>query len=162
IAAAANPPVPFVSVQVYDPAIADDLSETDAFDPARDVIISIGKPRIDGVDLFVFQSAVAAHLAGAPSSTIAVGDLAPNETFAARGLSFRQWLPGEPLDPPPTTQRIDPTPYVRDFVPQREVAEDLSPWLLVTAPEDDGSVAFRAWGAIAARRLMAGLVSRAW
>lgn len=159
---AAKVPAPMVSLQVYDPAISGDVDPRDPFDPDREVVITIEKPAVEGVALFFFQSSLAAYL---PERTlrprIAIADLRPVEAFNTRGLEVVPWnLPDTPNAVTQPPNRIDPTPYVRDFVPLREVPTDLGPWLLVT-PAANPSDAFDLWGAIAARRLLASLVSRA-
>jgi hypothetical protein len=163
IAIAEAPPAPFRSVQVYDVAIGGDLSDGDAFDPSRDVLVSINKPTLNGVDCFFFQSSLSAHFSAMPSPTIAIVELGGDQRFAARGLAVVPWiLPDDPSPVPTIPPSIDPTPYVRDFVPQREVVRDLSPWLLSAAPTDTQSAVFAAWERVAARRLLGGLVSRVW
>jgi hypothetical protein len=160
---AASVPAPMVSLQIYDPDIGGDLTPGDSFDPDRRVIITIEKPAIAGVGLFFFQSSLAAYfLRRSLLSRLAIADLQAPQAFSARGLQILPWdLPGGPPGGPPEPVRIDPTPYVRDFVPEREVVTDLSPWILATGPAAVSPV-FQAWQAISARRLLASLVSRAW
>jgi hypothetical protein len=162
IECAANAPPPIPSVQVYDLGIGGDLGPDDVFSVDRKVVITIQKPAIPGVVVFIFQASLARYLAErCLSSRIAVVDLAPTQSFIARGLEVVHWeLPAAPVPSEAAPIAIDPTPYVRDFVPDREIVSDLSPWMLHTAPATM-SVAFAAWEAMAARRLLAGLVSSA-
>lgn len=160
---ASNVPPPIVSLQVYDLGISGDLVAGDDFNPERIVQITIEKPQVEGVGLFFFQSSLRLYLAQRPPPPrLAIADLTARQAFSARGLDIISWeLPGTPTPFTAALNRIDPTPYVRDFVPEREVATDLSPWILVTPPAAT-SPAFAAWESVSSRRLLAGLVSRAW
>ncbi len=163
IAFANEIPAPFTTLQVYDPAFGGDLVAGDAFDPDREVVINLGKPAIDGHALFLFQWAIAPYL-GRRSvlARLAIADLTPAQGFRARGLEVVPWNFANPFAPPGASLGpIDPTSYVRDFVPDREVVTDLNPWILLTPPAA-ASQAFGAWAAVAARRLAGGLVSSAW
>ncbi|EAQ35285.1 hypothetical protein NB311A_13251 [Nitrobacter sp. Nb-311A] len=156
-------PPPFSSLQVYNPALGGDLVRGDDFDPMRDVIITLGKPVADGCAFFVFQSGIPHYLAQrAVLPRLAIVDFNSAQAFHARGLEVAAWDLAQPVPPPEcSTGPIDPSRYVRDFVPDREIVTDLNPWMLVTAPAAS-SPAYQAWEAIAARRLLGGLVSRAW
>ncbi len=156
-------PAPFTSLQVYNAAFGGDLVIGETFDSEREIIITLGKPAIDGYAFFMFQSAVAPYLAQrSVLARLAIADLSPAHAFRARGLDVVPWNLVQPAAPPDVSLTpIDPTRYVRDFVPDREVVTDLGPWILLTPPAES-SLAFRAWEAIAARRLLGGLVSRAW
>jgi hypothetical protein len=127
------------------------------------VVVNLGKPAADGRTFFFFQTAIGPYLRQRTVlSQLAIADLDPAQAFRARGLNVVPWIVTEhlaPLDPPPDF--IDPTRYVRDFVPDREVVTDLSPWILLTVPAAP-SRAFQTWESVAARRLAGGLVSRAW
>jgi hypothetical protein len=164
IAFAASVPAPMALLQVHDPGLGGDLTEGDDFDPDRRVVITIEKPAIAGVALFFFQASLAPYLLRrSVLPRLAVADLQAQQGFSARGLQILPWdLPHVPAGGPPAPVRIDPTPYVRDFVPEREVVTDLSPWILHTPPAATTSTVFPAWQAVAARRLLASLVSRAW
>lgn len=156
-------PSPFSSVQVYDPALGGDLVTGDVFDVAREVVITLGKPVADGCVFFIFQSGIPQYLARrAVLPRLAIADFSSVHAFRARGLDVASWdLAQPPQSPDPLLGPIDPTRYVRDFVPDREVVADLNPWMMVTAPAASSPV-FQAWEAVAARRLLGGLVSRAW
>lgn len=158
-----NAPSPFTSIQVYNLDVSGDLAEGDEFDPDRKVQVTIAKPTVAGVAVFVFQVGVEAYLA---SPTILprllIADIKPDQVFRARGLDVGHWNLDEPIvQGTLPTSAVDPSRYVRDFVPSREVATDLSPWMLTAGPVTS-STSYGAWEAIAARRLLAGLVSRAF
>lgn len=156
-------PGPFTSLQVYNAAFGGDLVIGETFDSEREIVITLGKPASDGYAFFMFQSAVAPYLAQrSVLAQLAIADLSPAQAFRARALEVVPWNLAQPAAPPePPLSPIDPTRYVRDFVPDREVVTDLGPWILLTSPAES-SLAFQAWETIAARRLLGGLVSRAW
>ncbi|WP_249137841.1 hypothetical protein [Bradyrhizobium tropiciagri] len=156
-------PSPFTSVQVYNTALGGDLVTGDVFDPARAVVITIGKPKADACAFFIFQSSIPRYLAQrAVLARLAIADFNVAQAFRTRGLDVVPWDFEQPIATPETLLGvIDPTRYVRDFVPDREVATDLNPWMLVTMPAAS-SAAYQAWDAVAARRLLGGLVSRVW
>jgi hypothetical protein len=163
IACAAAIPRPFALLQIYDPGIGGDLGEADDFDPSRKVSINIRKPTYDGCACFVFHDSAASFVRERQIPfRMAIEGLTPAQTFAARGLDVVRWDLSQPVSPATAPKSpIDATRFVRDFVPEREVVTDLSPWILITAPAAT-SVFFEAWQAVASRRLLAGLVSRAW
>lgn len=156
-------PRPFTSIQVYDREIGDDLGDGDGFEPSRELLITIGKPRIPGVTAFVFQASIGPYLRGSSiEGLLLVEELKEAEEFSARGLDVRHWdLDAEIPERLPTGEKVDPTKNVRDFVPMREVPNDLRPWILRAAPIRASST-FIMWEATAARRLLASLVSRAF
>lgn len=154
-------PAPFGSVQVYNPDVSGDLAESDEFDSERRVQVTIAKPTVADVAAFMFQTGVETYLSSRTvQPRLLVADLKPDQAFRARGLDVAQWNLDEPIaSEAPPGNPVDPSRYVRDFVPTREVATDLSPWILTAAPVTS-STTFAAWEALAARRLLAGLVSR--
>lgn len=156
-------PSPLTSVQVYNPALGGDLLSGDVFDTAREVVITLGKPATDGCAFFIFQSSIPRYLAQRTVlAQVAATDFNAAQAFRTRGLNVAPWdfeRPPAPSEALPDA--INPTRYVRDFVPDREVATDLNPWMLVTAPAAS-SAAYQAWEAVAARRLLGGLMSRVW
>jgi hypothetical protein len=156
-------PQPFSSVQIYNPALGGDLVTGDVFDVAREIVITLGKPVADGCAFFILQSGIPQYLTHrCVLPRLAIVDLNFTHAFRARGLEVVRWDLTQPVQPPDMLLGpIDPTRYVRDFVPNREVATDLNPWMMVTAPVAASSV-YQAWEAIAARRLLGGLASRAW
>lgn len=156
-------PSPFSSLQVYNPALGGDLVTADLFDAEREVVITVEKPAADGCALFVFQSGIPDYLTQRTVfPRLAIVDLNSAQAFRARGLEVASWDLTQPVSSPESSLGpIDPTRYVRDFVPEREVVTDLNPWMLATAPAVS-SPAYQAWEAVAARRLLGGLVSRAW
>lgn len=160
---ARNVPPPFASLQVYNTDVGGDLTDGDDFDASRRVQITIAKPAIDGVATFVFQVGIGTYLAARSiRPLLLIADLKPEESFQARGLDVRRWQLGEPIGTAaPVANPVDPTRFVRDFVPNREVMPDLSPWILTTEPVTSSRI-FADWQAIAARRLLGGLVSRAF
>jgi hypothetical protein len=147
--------------QIYNLAVDDNLIEQDDFDPVRDVSITIRKPVGSNSACFFLQEQLQSYfLSGKIARTVLVADISSTEGFSARGLTVAPW----DLQPPAPTlaiEKIDPTPFVRDFVPAREVPVDLAPWILASPPAQAGAV-FDFWRAIAARRLLAGLVSSAF
>src|SRR5215207_1379310 len=99
-------PAPFTTLQVYNPALGGDLVAGDAFDPNREVLITLGKPAFDGHAVFIFESAVAPYLAQKTvSPRLAVADLSPERAFRTRGLEVVHWDLAQPvtaLVPPPS------------------------------------------------------------
>jgi len=92
----------------------------------------------------------------APSLLIA--DLPPEGAFRARGLDVAPWIEDGQLSSPPEPISINPSKLIIDHVPEREVPGNLAPWMLLTPPAAP-SLAFEVWRALAARRLLSGLVS---
>jgi hypothetical protein len=158
-----NVPPPFSSLQVYNPVLGGDLVRGDVFDATREVVVTLGKPAADGCAFFIFQSGIPHYLTQRTVlPRLAIVDFDSTQAFRARGLEVALWDLAQPVPPPEfSAGPVDPTSYVRDFVPDREVVTDLNPWVLVTAPAVS-SPAYQAWEAVAARRLLGGLVSRAW
>jgi hypothetical protein len=156
-------PSPFSSLQVYNPALGGDLVTGDDFDPTRDVMITLAKPVANGCAFFILQSGIPRYLVKRTVlPRLAIVDFKAAEAFHARGLEVTSWDLAQPVPPPESLLGpIDPTRYVRDFVPDREIVTDLSPWMLVTGPATSSPV-YQAWEAVGARRLLGGLVSRAW
>lgn len=161
IALSQAPPAPMTAVQVYDPEISGDVGASEAFDPERRVSITVVKPGVEGVGFFFLQETLAAYLAG-PIGPMAlrIADLPARGAFQSRGLDVAPWALDAPPPSPPIPIEISPSKLVADYVPAREVPWDLSPWLLLHPPPEP-SPAFESWRAIAARRLMSGLVSSA-
>lgn len=150
-----------LAVQIYNPAVGGDLTAADPFDPTRPVSITINKPSVEGLGCFFLQDQLRRYLQEVTVLPgLSVADLHAQSTFVTRGLTVEVWYATAPLTPRSAATRIDPTPYVRDFVPSREVPADLSPWILV-APPAVPSAAFLFWKTIATRRLLASLVSSA-
>lgn len=152
---------PFVSAQVHDPAIGGDVEPNDDFDPARIVTVTVVKPVVEGVAAFVFASAAAQHIEAArPARLVACLELEIRAVFLCRGLKVETWRLDQAFDIPATAVAINPRKLVKDFVPDREVADDLSPWFLLEAPTVTSEV-YEAWRRQAARRLLGGLVNAA-
>lgn len=156
-------PAPFSALQVYNPAVGGDLVAADVFDSTREVVITLGKPSAEACAFFVFQSGIPQYLAQRRVlPRLAIADFNSSQAFRARGLEVVWWDLAQPIPPPElVVNSIDPTRYVRDFVPDREIVSDLSPWILEGTPAALSS-AYEAWERVAARRLLGGLVSRAW
>lgn len=156
-------PPPFLSLQVYNPAVGGDLVAGDIFDSAREVVITLEKPAASGCAFFIFQSGIPAYLTQrAVLPRLAIAEFNSTQSFRSRGLEVVSWDLTQSIRPPESLpEPIDPTRYVRDFVPDREVATDLNPWILLAAPAVSSPV-YQAWEVVAARRLLGGLVSRAW
>lgn len=156
-------PAPFTSLQIYDLGFGGDLGTADDFDPDRVVSINIGKPLYEKCGCFIFRDFAANQFSTKTAPVrILVHGLQPSEAFAARALDVVPWdLSNDPGPAATLMPSIDPTRFVRDFVPEREVVQDLSPWILLTPPASRSSL-FDAWEKVAVRRLLAGLVSRAW
>ena len=150
------------AVQIYDSEVGGDLSVADPFDPGRQITITIKKPSTEGHSCFFMQDQLGRYLQEVTIQPgLSVADLDPRSAFVTRGLTVNVWEVTAPLEPRATGTRLDPTPYVRDFVPSREVPADLSPWILLTPPAAP-SAAFLLWKRIACRRLLASLASSAW
>lgn len=150
---------PFVSAQVYDPSIGGDVEPGEDFDPARTVTVTVVKPVVDGVAAFVFAVAAAQHIEAAmPARLVACLELETRAAFLCRGLRVEPWRLDQVFDIPSTAIAINPRKLVKDFVPDREIADDLSPWLLLEAPTVTSEV-YEAWRHQAARRLLGGLVN---
>ena len=156
-----DPPANF-EIQVHDPQITGDVGPADAFEADRVVIVTITKPAVTRIGFFFFGVSLEKYLRDEVGVVaLRVADLTAQEAFSARGLDVAPWMPGQALPPPPPLPTaINPRNLVADHAPEREVPRDLSPWLLLTRPAVPG-VAFEAWCAIAARRLLSGLVSSA-
>jgi hypothetical protein len=72
-----------VSLQFYDLAISGDLISGDDFDPAREVLVTIEKPQVEGIPLFFLQSFLRPYLAQRVLlPRLAVTDLAARRAFA--------------------------------------------------------------------------------
>ena len=153
--------LPFLSVQLYDPEIGGDLEDDEPFDPARTVLVTIRKSVVDGDAVFVFATAAIQHIqSGAPARLVACLELDARAGFLCRGLKVEPWVLEAPLEVPAETVPINPRKLVKDFVPEREIADDLSPWLRIQAPALKSSL-YEAWSAQAARRLLGSLVNAA-
>lgn len=154
-------PAPFRSVQVYDPEIGGDIDASEAFDPARTVQLTIVKPAVDGAVAFLFSTAAAEYLqTQAAAGRVLSAEMESRAVFQTRGLDVAVWNLDTAITPPPQTLPISPRKLVKDYVPDREVVDDLSPWLITTRPAVD-SPEFIAWRIQAARRLLGALVNSA-
>jgi hypothetical protein len=151
-----------LSLQLYNPAIGGDLTVDDAFDPARTIVITITKPSIMDVACFFLQNQLTQYwLAGDVAARLLIADLDIQEEYTTRGFTVAHWDLDATIIAPPVATRIDPTPFVRDFVPVREISTDISPWFLITPPSAP-SAAFTSWKGAACRRLLGSVVSSAW
>ena len=154
-------PAPFRSVQVYDAEIGGDIDASEAFDPARTVQLTIVKPAVDGAVAFLFATAAAEYLkTQAAAGRVLSAEMESRAIFQARGLDVAVWDLGTAITPPPQTVPISPRKLVKDYVPDREVVDDLSPWLITTRPAVE-SPEFISWRIQAARRLLGALVNSA-
>jgi hypothetical protein len=154
-------PAPFRSIQIYDPEIGGDLGDDEAFDPDRRLILTIAKPLVEDVVVFVFADSAAAYLeSAAPAGRVLCAGLDDRGGFQARGLDVATWHLDVEITAPPRTVPINPRKLVKDYVPNREVAEDLSPFLITQQPAVE-SPAFLGWRRQSARRLMGALVNSA-
>lgn len=150
---------PFVSAQVYDPAIGGDVEPDEDFDPNRTVTVTVVKPVVHGVAAFIFSWAAAEHIeAATPARLVACLELESRAAFLCRSLKVETWHLDQTFDVPASAVPIGPRKLVKDFVPGREVTDDLSPWLLLEAPAVTSNV-YEAWRRQAARRLLGGLVN---
>lgn len=150
---------PFVSAQVYDPAIGGDVEPDEDFDPARTLTVTVVKTVVDGVAAFVFGWAAAHHIeAATPARVVACLELESRAAFLCRGLKVETWRLDQAFDIPAAAAAISPRKLVKDFVPDREVTDDLSPWLLLEAPVVTSTI-YEAWRRQATRRLLGGLVN---
>lgn len=159
IAFSENPPAPLEAIQVYDVAISGDVTPEEDFDPTREVSINIVKPKISRLACFFFQDSLAEYFKGSgEAATLHVADLPLECTFQARGLEVTSWKYDQDLVAQPSPDSINPLKFVADFVPTREVPQDLSPWLLLSPPAQPSTM-FESWRAVSARRILSGLVS---
>lgn len=114
---------------------------------------------VDGVAAFVFSWAAVQHIEREPpAKLIACFELESRATFLCRGLKVETWRLDQIFDVPATAVAISPRKLVKDFVPGREVTDDLSPWLLLQAPAVTSNI-YEAWCHQAARRVLGGLVN---
>ncbi len=151
-----------LSLQLYNPAIGGDLTVGDPFDPAREIVITIAKPPIAGVARFFLQDQLTQYWqTGDIATGLLIADLDIQGAYTARGLTVARWDLEASIAASPVAARIDPRPFVRDFVPTREISTDISPWILITPPATT-SAAFASWKGAACRRLLGSVVSSAW
>lgn len=154
-------PAPFRSVQVYDPEIGGDIDADEAFDPGRTVQLTIVKPTVDRSVAFLFAAAAAEYLkTQAAAGRVLSAEMESRAIFQARGLDVAVWDLNTAITPPSQTASISPRKLVKDYVPDREVVDDLSPWLVTTRPAVE-SPEFIGWRNQAARRLLGALVNSA-
>lgn len=154
-------PAPFRSIQIYDPEISGDLSSEEAFDPERRIQITIIKPERERLSTFLFATAAAEFIrSGAPAGRILSYEMEARGEFQTRGLEVAIWNLDSEITSPPEALRIEPRQLVKDYVPSREIAEDISPWMIVSKPAVV-SPEFEAWRAQAGRRLLGALVNSA-
>jgi hypothetical protein len=155
------PPAPIRDIQVYDPEIGGGVATSDGFDATRAVSITIVKPILERVGFLVFQASLIRYFTGPLEvAKLVVADLPVEAAFAARGLEVATWPMDVELAPSAAPEPISPTKLVSDYVPDREMVTDLSPWVVQTPPAH-ASPAYVAWQGAAARRLLGGLVSSA-
>jgi hypothetical protein len=161
LAFAGTPPFPFERVQVYDPEISGDVGADEAYASDRTILITVTKPAQHGVAAFVFSAGFVAFLGRAnPVAKMVSAELEPRAAFQARGLEVAPWDFEEAILDPAATIPINVRELVRDYVPAREIAEDISPWLISSMPAVS-SPEFVAWRQLSARRLLGSLVNSA-
>jgi hypothetical protein len=152
---------PFKSLQIYDPEIGGDLDHADAFAADRKLVLTIVKPKPSRTAVFAFSTGVADYLGTTPPEPLVLcAQLEPRAKIEARGLVVAPWDWDQAFVEPAAPVPVQPRKYVRDYAPTREVADDLSPWIQTKAPAVT-SLEHKAWTAVAARRLLGGLVSTA-
>lgn len=90
---------------------------------------------------------------------VLIASMDVNETFSTYRSRFQFWStdPAPPFAPSEAFQ--DPRGFTSDFTGSGEVPSDIRPWLLRGPPEHPGQ-AYRTWGDLAARRLMATVSDR--
>lgn len=104
---------------------------------------------------------------GYPDNVEAHGDVAhvrvaamPTDgTFATYRTRFEAWTADPPAEFAPSEKLPDPRIYASDFTQQNAVPQDIRPWLLRAAPQEESDI-FAAWRLIAARKLLASLADR--
>lgn len=123
--------------------------------------MTVVKPALPDVAPFLFSRSAASFLGDrVPPAKVASAELDARAQFQARGLEIACWdLDGVILSPAQPVP-INPRKFVKDYVPEREVVEDLSPWLIVTRPAVE-SPEFSAWKRRSARCLLGALVNTA-
>ncbi len=152
---------PFKSLQIYDPEIGGDLDGGDAFVGDRKFVLTIVKPKPARTAVFAFSAGVVEYLKKTPPEPqVLCAQLEPRAALEARGLILAPWDCDQPITEPAAPVPVEPRKFVRDYAPAREVADDLSPWIL-TKPTVVDSLERQAWTATASRRLLGGLVSSA-
>lgn len=157
-----NLPAPFIALGIYNPDISGDLDAEDEFSANQIYIITIEKPKIQGVAYFIFEQGAIDFLQAVDMPhQILIADFANDAAFSARGLAVKKWDLNAHLISPPITDPICPAKLVSDYVPSREIVPDLAPWIGTTPPIQTSRF-YKKWQAIAARRLFGGLVSSAW
>lgn len=156
------PPAPFTALEIHNPDIGGDLDDGDEFTDGQSYVITIAKPKIEGVTYFLFEEGAAKSLQATDMPRrILVADFADEAGFSSRGLEVSRWNFDAELTSPVSREIVSPTKLVSDYVPTREIAGDLAPWI-GTTPPILSSTLYQDWQAMAARRLLGGLVSSAW
>ena len=151
---------PFVSVSIRD-RWSNEMSASDPFVAAGEVTIIIVKPNILGTAPFLFEGSAALHLETERGyGFVRVASLDARAGFQTRGLEVGTWDFGGDLTSPPEPVAINPRKFVRDYVPEREIVDDLSPWLITLEPAVESDL-FAGWRKQAGRRLLGALVNGA-
>ena len=145
---------PFRSLQIYDPQLGGDLDSNEPFTEDRSVVLTILKPTAEQISVFIFSAGAQTYLRDStPSRKVLSAAMETRAGFRALGLEVGPWDPDQMPAPPDFPIFVRPRAFVRDYVPEREMPEDLSPWILFSKPAVE-SIEFRAWREVAARRLL--------
>ncbi|SRR5579883_109183 len=151
-----------MKIQVYNSDLGGDLTPDDTYSPTRRIVIIVKKQVIQGVTCYFFQHQLIGYFqSDAIEPSLLVADLDANGAFETHGLIVSGWDISLSIPSRQRIAHIDPSPYVRDFVPTREVTSNLAPWIVEKHPTKE-SVAFASWKKVASRRLLGSLVSSVW
>lgn len=157
-----DPPAPFIGLEIHNPDIGGDLEDGDEFTDGQNYVITVEKPKTDGVAYFLFEEgAIKSLQADGQPRQILVAGFADDAAFRTRGFDVSRWDLDAALVSPPNRESISPAKLVSDYVPTREITPDLAPWIRTTPPVHCSAL-YQSWQAVAARRLLGGLVSSAW
>lgn len=109
--------------------------------------------------LFFAETLAGAETDFASVEHVLIASMGPHETFSTFRNRVQLWS-SDPLEPfAPSEALPDPRTYASDFTGGAEVPADIRPWLLRGEPNQQGA-AYRTWGQLAARRLLAALADR--
>lgn len=157
-----TPPAPFTSVEIHNPDISGDLEDEDEFSHSQSYVITVGKPKTEGVAYFLFEEGAIKSLQAADQPRqILVAAFDDLSAFRTRGFDVNRWDLDAELVSPPSREIVSPVKLVSDYVPNREIVPDLAPWIWTTLPVQSSTL-YEKWQVVAARRLLGGLVSSAW
>lgn len=155
-------PAPFPALAIHNLDIGGELDDADSFVDDQSYVIVITKPKTDGVAYFLFEEGAMRFLQATDQPRkILVATLTDEAAFRTRGFDVSRWDLDAEFIGPPSREPVSPAKLVSDYVPDREIARDLAPWIQTTPPIQNSAL-YQEWQAVAARKLLGGLVSNAW